>query len=177
MRGLNDMSLSCAPLRNSIIIKRCVSGIMSQAEHARCWEQHPNGGDVLPTFLQCVSFTRGSLEPYKRPLSLCLSQSAPWSASALPRELGKTHPRAAGFILGWGSGFRGSWTWQACMVLQTMFCTQSLEDGGLSQGRSSGGLGYGIDSNATMCCSALCLFLFLVGKKIKSKIKKSLDIV
>lgn len=45
--GLSHVSLLCAPLGTDVVIKRCLSEIVSQAEHAKHWEQHPNGGDVL----------------------------------------------------------------------------------------------------------------------------------
>lgn len=47
MCGLNSVSPLCALHSNYGIIKRYLSRIMSQAEHAKSWEQHPNGGDVL----------------------------------------------------------------------------------------------------------------------------------
>lgn len=46
--GLGHLSLLCAPLGTDVIIKRCLSEMVSQAQHARRREQHPNGGDVLP---------------------------------------------------------------------------------------------------------------------------------
>lgn len=64
--GLVQLRLSCSPLGTDVIIKRCLSEMVSQAEHARHWEQHPNGGDVLPInnliLVPAVCFTcRGTL--------------------------------------------------------------------------------------------------------------------
>lgn len=142
MCGLNDVSPLCAPLSNYIIIMRCLSGIMSQAEHAKRWEQHPNGGDGLSINnlvlvpAACFIYKGKTWNHIKGLRPFASHNLLPWSASAFPCELGKTHPRAAGFIFGWVSGFRTSQTWHACTVLQTIIYTQGLEDNRLSQERS-----------------------------------------
>lgn len=145
MCGLNDVSPLCAPLSKYIIIKRCLSGIMSQAEHAKRWEQHLNGGDVLPinnlVLVPAACFIyRGKTWNHIKGLHPFGSHNLlSWSASAFPRELGKMHPGAARFIFGWASGFRRSRSWHACTVLQTVLYTPGPEDGGLSQERNCWG--------------------------------------
>lgn len=99
---------------------------MSQAEHAKHWEQHPNEGDVLPINnlvlvpAACFIYKGKTWNHIKGGRPFASHNLLPLSASAFPCELGKTHTGAAGISFGWVSGFGRSQAWHACAVLQTM---------------------------------------------------------
>jgi len=99
---------------------------MSQAEHVKCWEQHPNGEDVLSINnlvlvpATCFIYKRNTWNHIKGLRLFASHNLLSRPASAFPRELGKTHPGAARFTFGWVSGFRRSRTLHACTVLQAM---------------------------------------------------------
>lgn len=115
---------------------------MSQAEHAKHWEQHPNGGDVLPINnlilvpAACFIYKGKTWNRIKGRCPFASHNLLPLPASAFPCELVRHIPEQLGLVLGGclDSGRHRPGTLALCTSDYGLY--QGLEDDGLSQERS-----------------------------------------